>query len=118
MPTCTSLSHESYSPVCTTHNDGIVLGGELECFAIHSSSPKSDRQAAILTCIVVISFNLERLMESLLAKVVCPDREASGDRATAVTRVLDIKTDRVLACKVDTGLHIFGGSGVDYVYRI
>jgi hypothetical protein len=56
---------------------------------------------------------MEGLMESFLPEIVSPDRKTAWNRAASVSGVLNVQTYRVLACKVNTGLDIFGGGSVD-----
>lgn len=114
MAASTSPSNETDCSICSFNHDYIVFCSEFECFAIHGAGSETTWQGTIGAICATLGYS--RLVEDLLAEVVRPYGEASGDGTAPMAGILNIETNGMLACEVHTGLYILSRRYIDYVY--
>ena len=92
-------AHQADGRVCPADDHCVVLGGELEGFAVHDTGAERDGHVRDVGG-AAVSLRRVAVVESLSPEVVSPDGQTAWDRAAAVSGVLDVESKGVFAGEV------------------
>ena len=92
-----------------------MLRGELEGFAVHDAGAERDGHVRNVGG-AAVALRRVAVVESLSPEVVGPDGQTAWDRAAAMSGVLDVKSQGVLASEVHARCNVALTGCVDDVY--